>query len=90
MDSLQNKTPLPKQERNERVAKTSEPPVVIPVVVVAVDIHITVIVPTVESRKLYRMPSMPPPLENLLVISELNRIRHLNAIASYTKYFHFL
>ncbi len=32
----------------KRVAQASEPPVVIPVVVVAVDIHVTLVVPPVE------------------------------------------
>ena len=32
----------------KRVAKTSEPPVVIPVVVVAVDVHVPLVVPPVE------------------------------------------
>ena len=34
----------------KRVADTREPPVVIPVVVVAVDVHLALIVPTVEIR----------------------------------------
>ena len=32
------------------VATASKPPVVIPLVVVAVDIHITLVIPTVEGR----------------------------------------
>ena len=86
---MQNKTPLPKQERNERVAKASEPPVVIPVVVVTVDVHVTLLVPAVERGELYRVPPMPPPLENLVIILKLNRIRHRNALALCTKYLHF-
>jgi hypothetical protein len=48
-DSLLNKT-LSKNEREmKRVADAGEPPIVIPVIVVAVDIHIALtIVPAVE------------------------------------------
>ncbi len=38
------------QGEMKRVANTGKPPVVIPLVVVVVDVHIPVIVPTVESR----------------------------------------
>jgi hypothetical protein len=46
-----HKTKLPRKSRGEkkRVANASEPPVVIPVVVVAVDVHVAlVVVPLVE------------------------------------------
>lgn len=36
----------------ERMAKASEPPIVIPVVVVAVNVHVPLVVPTVEDRAL--------------------------------------
>ena len=37
------------QERNEKICDASEPPIVIPVVVVAVDVHVTLVIPLVES-----------------------------------------
>jgi hypothetical protein len=60
----------------KRVAQTSEPPVVVPVVVVTVDVHIALIVPAVEGLELYEVPSVPPSIESLAAISRLNRIRH--------------
>ena len=48
-----NKTPQPsKPGRNERVAKASEPPVVVPVVVIAVDVHVALVIPPVERGKI--------------------------------------
>ncbi len=49
----------------KRVAEAGKPPVVIPVVVVAVDVHVALVVPVVEggSNVMYGMPSMPLPLE---------------------------
>ncbi len=47
----------------KRIAKTREPPVVVPIVVVAVDIHLALAVPTVEGGELYRVPSVSLPLE---------------------------
>ena len=61
------KTKLSHKIRREmkRIAEASEPPVVIPLVVVAVDVHITlVVVPTVEGN-LYRSPSILSPIEIL-------------------------
>jgi hypothetical protein len=49
----------------KRVATPGKPPVVIPVVVVAVDVHVTLIVPAVERDELYRMPSISPLLRIL-------------------------
>lgn len=47
----------------KRVADAREPPVVIPVIVVAVDVHVTLVVPPVERGELYKMPSLPLPVE---------------------------
>jgi hypothetical protein len=72
----------------KRVAETSEPPVVVPVVVVAVHVHVAlVVVPAIEGRPLMRdifYTTAPR------ILSELYRIRHHNAVISRTKYFHFL
>ena len=38
----------------KRVATTSKPPAVIPVVVVAVDVHIPLVVPAIEGRAYVR------------------------------------
>lgn len=46
----------------KRFAKAREPPVVVPVVVVAVDVHVALVVPAVEGRS-YEVPSVTPPLE---------------------------
>ena len=47
-----------------RVANTGEPPVVVPVVVVAVDVHLALVVPTVERGvALYGVSSISLPLE---------------------------
>lgn len=73
----------------KRVAQTGEPPVVVPVVVVTVDVHVALVVPAVEGREMYGVPSMPPSVESIVAISELNRIRHRNALAPHTKYLHF-
>jgi hypothetical protein len=40
------------QGEMKKVATTRKPPVVIPVVVVAVDVHVPVIVPPVERREI--------------------------------------
>ncbi len=48
----------------KRVANTGEPPVVVPVVVVAVDVHLALVVPTVEHGvALYGVSSISLPLE---------------------------
>jgi len=62
----------------KRFADAREPPVVVPVVVVAVDVHVAlVIVPAIERGDLYyEVPSVPPPIE-AFAISRLNRIWHL-------------
>ena len=52
----------------KRVVKAGEPPVVVPIVVVAVDVHLALVVPAVERGvALYRESSVPPPLEILLI-----------------------
>ena len=55
MERTAGQTKLPSQGRlgrNERVAKASEPPVVVPVVVVAVDVHVALVIPPVERGKI--------------------------------------
>ena len=48
----------------KRVAHASKPPVVVPVVVVAVDVHLALVVPTVERGvALYGVSSISLPLE---------------------------
>ena len=47
----------------KRFSDASEPPIVVPVVVVAVDVHVALVIPAVERGELYDKPSMPPPLE---------------------------
>jgi hypothetical protein len=51
----------------KRVATHRKPPVVIPVIVVLVDIHLVLVVPAIEDRvaEKYRVASMPPPHETL-------------------------
>jgi hypothetical protein len=45
----------------KRMAEASKPPVIVPFVVVAVDVHVTLVVPAVEGN-LYKMSSISPPL----------------------------
>ncbi len=53
----------------KRFAKASEQPVVVPVVVVTVDVHVPLaVVPLVERDELYEVPSEPPPLEYFLKV----------------------
>ena len=48
----------------KRFANADTPPVVVPVVVVAVDVHVPlVIVPTVQRDEMYRVSSVPSPLD---------------------------
>ena len=47
-----------------RIADASEPPVVVPVIVVPVDVHVPVVVPPVEGGVLYGPSSMTPPIES--------------------------
>jgi hypothetical protein len=49
----------------KRVAKTGKPPVVVPVVVVAVDVHIALVIPPVERGELYKVSSSSPPFKFL-------------------------
>lgn len=65
LEKYKKKT-LPQRSGREmkKVADTSEPPVVIPIVVVTVDVHVAlVIVPAVEGDHLYKVPSVTPLLE---------------------------
>nr|QBM02523.1 hypothetical protein [uncultured archaeon] len=73
----------------KRLADASEPPVVVPVVVALVDVHVALVVPTVERGEVCKIPSMTPPLEILSKISGLNIISHHNAPVFCTKYLHF-
>ncbi|OHB17309.1 MAG: hypothetical protein A2544_01810 [Candidatus Zambryskibacteria bacterium RIFOXYD2_FULL_43_10] len=47
----------------KRVAEAREPPVVIPIVVVLVDVHVTLAVPMVKRGELHDKPSVSPPFE---------------------------
>ena len=47
----------------KRFADAGEPPVVVPVVVVAVHVHVALVVPLVERRRLYIRPPTPLPIE---------------------------
>lgn len=46
----------------KRVATARKPPVVVPIVVVPIDVHVTLVVPAVEGG-LCGVPSVPPPVE---------------------------
>jgi hypothetical protein len=60
---LKNKT-LPDKEREmKRVSDAGKPPVVVPVVVVAVDVHVALVVPAVERGKLCDKLSVSPPFD---------------------------
>jgi hypothetical protein len=53
----------------KKVANTGEPPVVVPVVVVAVDVHLALVVEAVERGvALYGVSSVPLPLEYRLQV----------------------
>tara|TARA_B100000745_G_scaffold294978_1_gene238583 strand:- start:810 stop:1115 length:306 start_codon:yes stop_codon:yes gene_type:complete len=72
----------------KRVSDTGKPVVAIPVVGVAVDVHVPLVVPTVErSVALYDTPSVPLPIEYSPSCIEFGIC---NALAYRTKYFHFL
>ena len=60
-----SKTKLPRQSGGEikRVANAREPPVVVPVVVVAVDVELALVVPPVERDDLCEAPSVPLPFK---------------------------
>ncbi len=47
----------------KKVATTGQPPIVIPVVVVTIDIHVPLTVPPVERGEMCKALSEPPPLE---------------------------
>ena len=75
----------------KRVADASEPPVVIPVVVVAVDVHVALVIPAVERGIVcieYHLFHCR--LEHKLISKVvLYFISHNNALIFYTKYIHF-
>jgi len=61
--ATQTKLSLHKVGREmKRFAETGKPPIVVPVVVVAVDVHVALVVPTVEVN-LYEVSSAPPLFE---------------------------
>ncbi|KKR41614.1 MAG: hypothetical protein UT78_C0023G0005 [Candidatus Nomurabacteria bacterium GW2011_GWF2_40_12] len=75
----------------KRVADASEPPVVIPVVVVAVDVHVALVVPVIERGIVctgYHLFHCRP-RHNLMLEVVLNFISHGNALVFCTKYIHF-
>jgi len=47
----------------KRVADTAEEPVVIPVIVVAVDVHVALVIPLVERGDMCGTPSVPLPID---------------------------
>lgn len=51
--------------KTKRVAdgNASEPPVIIPIVVVLVAIHLALAIPLVERDESCKVPSLPPPVE---------------------------
>lgn len=61
MDNSQNKTPRTESWRKKRVATPSKPPVVIPIIVVPIDVHIALVIPPVEGDEMYRRSSISPP-----------------------------
>ena len=78
----------------KRVADTGEQPIVVPVVVVAVDVHLALVVPTIERGiALYRVSSRSLPSE---YSKGLYRIWHLQClktpyqVASFLKCLHVL
>ena len=72
----------------KRVANAPDPPVVIPVIVVAIDVHVAlVVVPPVEGGHI-----VPGVIQTTVhrILSGLYRIWHLNALTLRTKYLYFL
>jgi len=72
MERTACKTKLPRHivgGEMKQVADPRKPPVVVPVVVIAVHVHITLVVPVVavEGREAYKIPSVPPPKVLLIV-----------------------
>ena len=72
MDSSKNKTPPLIRERNEKICEQSNGVVAVPVVVEPVVVTLPLAVVEVEATDIqvavgvavvYRMPSLPPPLE---------------------------
>ena len=94
MERTALKAKLSRQEvgrEMKRVADASEPPVVIPVVVVAVDVHVALVIPAVERGIVcieYHLFHCQ--LEHKLISKVvLYFISHNNALIFYTKYIHF-
>src|SRR3989344_2897284 len=90
--SVDETKPNPARRRGremKRVSATSERPVVIPPIVVAVDVHVALVVPAVEGRDVWDAIRTTA-RRNLSLIFGLYLIRHRNARAPHTKYLHFL
>lgn len=68
----------------KRVADTAEPPIVIPVIVVAVHVHVTLIVVPLVERGQIVWSAISTTVYSILIL------RHRNAPALHTKYLHFL
>lgn len=79
------KTKLPRTCGGEmkRVTTARKPPVVVPVVVVAVDVHVALVVPPVESGRIVQRASHATTHQ---LLSGLYRIRDSNRLAPRTKY----
>jgi hypothetical protein len=83
----------------KRVANEGEPVVVVPPIVKPVEVEVALRAVPVEVRHvavavnladgMWRVSSMPPPLEYSLAFSRLYLIRNHNSITTYTKYLHF-
>ena len=69
----------------KRVATPSKPPVVVPVVVVTIDVHLALVVEVVERGEMYIMSSVPPPLIYRVANLRLYLIRYQNTITLCTK-----
>jgi hypothetical protein len=56
----------------KRVATHREPPVVVPVIIVLVDVHLALAIPAIEDRvaNLYEEASVPPPIETFALSTE--------------------
>ena len=81
------KLPRPKGEGEmKRVARPRKPPVVVPLVVVTVDVHIALVIPAIEGG-LCSAPPVPPLLEcsRGWILFDI-----LNVLVHHTKYLHFL
>ena|SRR3989344_3068751 len=66
----------------KKVADATNPPVVIPVVIIAIAVHLALVIPPVEGDvTIYKMPSVPLLFEVYSMISELYRIPYLKYVS---------